>query len=166
MGQSVPLINSYKTKQIKIIENNKKYLSDFISLNEEWIKQYFELEYFDIDLAKNPYKIIEDDGYVFTILKEDEVVAVCALINHNNDTYELARMAVKNQYQGIGYGSILIETCLKKLNDIKAKKVFLVSNTKLKSAVALYKKYNFKIIKNEQHPIYKRANIEMELKIL
>jgi N-acetylglutamate synthase-like GNAT family acetyltransferase len=151
---------------MKIIENDKKYLHDFIFLNEEWIKRYFELEYFDIDLAKNPYQIIENGGYIFTVLKDNEVVAVCALINHNNDTYELARMAVKDQYQGRGYSSILIETCLEKLNNINAKKVFLVSNTKLEIAISLYKKYKFRSIKQEQHPIYKRANIEMELKIL
>jgi len=117
------------------------------------IKKYFELEYFDIDLAKNPYQIIENGGYIFTVLKD-------------NDTYELARMAVKDQYQRKGYGSVLIETCLEKLNNINAKKVFLVSNTKLEIAISLYKKYGFRIIKQEQHPVYKRANIEMELKIL
>ena len=62
--------------------------------------------------------------------------------------------------------SILIETCLEKLNNINAKKVFLVSNTKLEIAISLYKKYKFRVIKQEEHPVYKRANIEMELKIL
>lgn len=146
---------------MKIVENKKSHLKDFIKLNEEWIKKYFEIEQIDRDLAKNPYIIIEKGGYVFSIIDDDNVVGVCALMNNDGGIYELARMAVANQYQGKGYGSLLIEACLKKLKDINAKKVYLVSNTKLETAISLYKKYGFKIVSTGQHPIYKRANIEM-----
>ena len=147
---------------MKIVENEKKYLKDFIQLNKEWIQKYFEIEQIDIDLAENPYQIIEEGGYIFSIIENEKVIGVCALINNTNNIYELARMAVSNQYQGKGYGSLLIETCLKKLKDIDAKKVHLVSNTKLKTAISLYQKYRFNTVSIGQHPIYKRANIEME----
>ena len=150
---------------MEVIENKKIYLKEFIRLNEEWIQKYFEIEQIDIDLAENPYLIIEKGGYVFSIINDKKVIGVCALINNNNGIYELARMAVSNQYQGKGYGSVLIETCLKKLKDINAKKVYLVSNTKLETAINLYKKHGFYTISIGQHPIYKRANIEMELNV-
>jgi len=70
-------------------------------------------------------------------------------------------MAVSKKYRGNGYGTILIKTCIQKLKDIKAKEVYLVSNTKLKPAITLYEKYGFKITKNTQHSAYSRANITM-----
>jgi len=147
---------------MEIVENKKEYLKDFIQLNEEWIQKYFEIEQIDIELAENTYKIIEEGGYIFSIIEDKKVIGVCALINNTNDIYELARMAISNQYHGKGYGSLLMKTCLKKLKDINAKKVHLVSNTKLETAIGLYQKYGFTTVSIGQHPIYKRANIEME----
>jgi hypothetical protein len=51
-------------------------------------------------------------------------------------------------------------------NVADAKKVYLVSNTKLASAIGLYKKYGFQTVSEGQHPIYSRANIVMERHIL
>ena len=150
---------------MKIVENKKIYLKDFIRLNEEWIQKYFEIEQMDKDLAENPYLIIEKGGYVFSIIDDNNVIGVCALINNNNGVYELAKMAVSNQHQGKGYGSLLLETCLKKLKNINAKKVFLVSNTKLETAIGLYKKFGFDTVSIGQHHVYKRANIAMELDV-
>ncbi len=148
--------------KMKIVENQKKYLADFVRLNEKWISNYFEIEDIDRELASNPQKIIENGGYIFTLVLDNHVIGVCALFNEGNGVYELARMAVSQKHQGNGYGDVLIQTCLSKLSDINAKKVHLVSNTKLKSAISLYKKYGFNTISKKQHPVYSRANITME----
>ena len=147
---------------MEIVENQRKYLNDFIRLNEEWISTYFEIEDSDRDLAANPHKVINDGGYIFSLILEKEVVGVCALFNNGNSVYELARMAVSPKHQGKGYGEQLIKVCLSKLRDIKAKKVHLVSNTKLESAISLYKKHGFETVSIGQHPVYSRANITME----
>lgn len=110
---------------MKIVENKKEYLKDFIQLNEEWIQKYFEIEQIDIELAENPYKIIEEGGYIFSIIENKNVIGVCALINNTNGVYEVVRMAVSNQYQGKGYGSILIEACLKNSKISMLKKFIL-----------------------------------------
>ena len=149
---------------MKIHENNKEHLNDFIKLNEEWIYRYFSIEEADRKLAANPYKIIENNGYIFSIVEENEVIGVCALFNENNGVFELARMAVSPAHQGKGLGKALIETCISKAQEIKAKKIYLVSNTKLQSAVKLYKKSGFVTIQTGQHSVYSRANIVMELK--
>jgi N-acetylglutamate synthase-like GNAT family acetyltransferase len=101
-------------------------------------------------------------GYIFSLVSEGEVLGVCALFSEGSGTYELARMAVKPQHQGKGFGNALISACLAKLSEIGASKVYLVSNTKLESAIALYKKYGFKTVHEGQHPVYSRANIVME----
>lgn len=45
-------------------------------MNEAWIQKYFEIEQIDRILAENPYHIIENGGYVFTILKEESIVGL------------------------------------------------------------------------------------------
>jgi len=149
---------------MEIHENNKEHLTDFIKLNEEWISRYFTLEESDRKLAANPYKVIENHGYIFSLVEENQVIGVCALFNENNGVFELARMAVSPAHQGRGLGKALIETCISKAREINAKKIYLVSNTKLQSAIELYKKYGFVTIQTGQHPVYARANIVMELK--
>ncbi len=147
---------------MEIAVNDKNHLDDFIRLNEEWISTYFEIEEVDKALAANPAKIIDEEGYIFSLSSGSEVLGVCALFNEGNGTYELARMAVSPKAQGNGYGHKLILTSLSKLTEIGAKKVYLVSNTKLEAAIALYKKHGFKTVSEGQHPVYSRANIVME----
>jgi len=147
---------------LEIAENRREHLKDFIRLNEEWITTYFEIEDIDRKLAANPEKVIDDGGYIFSLMLKNEVIGVCALFNNGNGVYELARMAVSPNHQGKGYGNQLISVCLSKAKNLMAKKIYLVSNTKLTAAVSLYKKYGFKTIFIEQHPVYSRANITME----
>ena len=94
---------------MEIIENSEIYLKDFIRLNEEWIQKFFELEESDKALARNPKKIIDDGGYIFSLIHKGELVAVCALFNNNNGEYELARMATSPNHQGKGYSKKLME---------------------------------------------------------
>ena len=136
-------------------------MDDFVHLNEEWISTYLEVEAVDRALAENPFKIIEDGGYIFSLVSNNRVLGVCSLFYEGEGVFELARMAVSPDSQGKGYGNQLIEAALSKLSDIGAKRVYLVSNTKLKPAIELYKKYGFMTISEGQHPVYSRANIIM-----
>lgn len=146
----------------KIVENSEVHLADFIRLNEEWISHYFQLEETDRKLAAHPAQIMENGGYVFCLLSEQTVVGACALFNEGDGVYELARMAVSPAHQGKGYSNQLIEHCFAKLRALHARKVYLVSNTKLHAAISLYKKFGFVTVSEGAHPLYSRANIVME----
>ncbi|WP_196492465.1 GNAT family N-acetyltransferase [Psychrosphaera haliotis] len=148
-------------KAVVIKENQQELLEDFIRLNEEWISYYFEIEEVDRELAANPIKVIDNGGYIFSLIDEGEVKGVCALFNNGNGIFELARMAVSPSSQGKGFGKTLIEHALAKLTEIGAQQVYLVSNTKLTAAIELYKSYGFKTTSEGQHPVYTRANIVM-----
>jgi len=150
---------------MKIKENQVDHLDDFIRLNEEWITTYFQIEDIDKKLAANPKKIIDDGGYIFSLVVDKKVIGVCALFNNGNGVFELARMAVSKKYRGSGYGKELMEISIHKLKEIKAKEVYLVSNTKLKPAIALYEKHGFKQSNDSRHSAYSRANITMVQKI-
>nr|WP_315486465.1 GNAT family N-acetyltransferase [uncultured Undibacterium sp.] len=145
-----------------IIENSKEHLQDFIRLNEEWISHYFKIEETDKKLAANPYQVVDNGGFLFFLMSDNEVLGVCALFNEGDGVYELARMAVSPAHQGKAYSKRLMEHCLMKLKTIHAKKVYLVSNTKLEAAIHLYKNYGFQTVSEGPHPVYSRANIVME----
>lgn len=147
---------------MEIHENNKNHLNEFIQLNEAWIKKHFKIESSDIALSNNPSCIIENGGFIFSLVVNNSVVGVCALFHEGHDTYELARMAVTEEHQGKGYGKALINKCIEKAKELNAKKLYLISNTKLKPAISLYEKSGFKCKKLGQHPVYSRANIEMQ----
>lgn len=147
---------------MELVEDKKEYLDDFVRLNEEWISTYFKIEDVDRKLAANPYQVIENGGHIFSLVTEGEVIGVCALFNEGDGVYELARMAVSPNHQNKGCGDRLVLACLSKLPELKVKRLYLVSNTKLTAAIALYSKHGFKTLTLGQHPIYQRANIVME----
>jgi ribosomal protein S18 acetylase RimI-like enzyme len=151
---------------MQIVENQEKYLPDFIRLNEEWISRYFEIEDADRVLAAYPMKVIEDGGYIFSLVMGDDVIGVCALFNEGNGVYELAKMAVSAAHQGRGYGHLLMQATLSKLEALEARKVYLISNTRLDAALTLYRKHGFRTVSEGQHPKYSRANIVMERQLL
>lgn len=150
---------------MEIVENDIQYSDQFIQLNELWISTYFKIEEADRKLAANPNKIIDEGGYLFCLVLQQEVIGTCALINQKNAVYELARMTVAPEHRGKHYGQRLIQACLSKLKEIKAKEVYLLSNTKLKAAINLYKKYMFQTVYEGPHPTYSRANIIMKRNI-
>lgn len=147
---------------IAVLINQSEYLEEFVRLNEAWISRHFKIEEADIKLSANPAKIIEDGGYIFTLLATTEIVGVCALFKEQENSYQLARMAVAREHQGHGYGNILMDAAIAKLLELKAKRVYLLSNTILVPAITLYKKYGFMTVSEGQHPVYARCNIVME----
>lgn len=145
-----------------ILINKKQYLPEFIQLNEAWITHYFKLEDADRALASNPVKIIEDGGYIFSLVENDQIVGVCALFKDSDAVFQLARMAVMKEYRGKGYGDVLLNAALVKLREIQASRVYLLSNKILVPAINLYKKHGFTVLSEGQHPVYARCNIVME----
>jgi ribosomal protein S18 acetylase RimI-like enzyme len=77
-------------------------------------------------------------------------------------------MAVSVEFQGMGIGQALLDASIQWARKNKAKAVTLETNTKLASAVRLYKKAGFKIIpSDEAHPSkYARVDLVMKLDLL
>ncbi len=142
--------------------NNPAHFDDFIRLNELWISEHFSIEEADRELAANPGKVVSDGGYIFSLLDDERVVGVCALFQDSPQRYQLARMAVEPAARGNGYGNRLIEHALTHAKTLGAASIFLLSNTILQAAIALYKKHGFVTVSTGPHPVYARCNIVME----
>lgn len=150
---------------MKIHENNPEHFKAFIALNQNWIEEYFELEPVDLELARDPSKVIREGGTIFTLCVEDEVVATCALFKSSATEYELARMATKKSVRGKGYGRQVLNRAIEKARSLGATKIFLVSNTRLHPALHLYESVGFKTTHIGQDPFYRRADIRMEMEL-
>lgn len=156
-----------ESEMVQIIAYNDSYREVFKSLNEEWIKSYFDMEEADYKALDNPqHSILAQGGHIFVALYQQHPVGVCALIKMDDGHYdfELAKMAVSPKAQGKSIGFLLGQAALTKAKAMGAKKLYLESNTILKPAIGLYQKLGFKKIAGHTTP-YKRCNIQMALSL-
>lgn len=154
-----------ESKDVVIVPYEDKYLSAFVTLNREWITQYFEMEDEDFKVLNNPEEyILKSGGKIFVALYMDEPVGVCALHKIDEHTYEMVKMAVSPKAQGKSIGWLLGKAVVEEATRLGAYKVTLESNTILKPAIKLYEKLGFKKVASHPSP-FKRANIHMELNL-
>lgn len=151
-----------KPEVIAIVPYRKEYAVAIKELNYEWLLNYFSLEPGDIDSLNNPESyILDKGGYIFFALFNGIPVGTVSLLKTEDSIFELSKMAVASGYRGKGIGNQLMEYCLEFAVMKNFSKLILYSNTKLESAIRLYRKYGFYEVPLNSD-LYKRANIKME----
>ncbi|WZL72453.1 GNAT family N-acetyltransferase [Clostridiaceae bacterium 35-E11] len=152
-------------KSIEIISFEDRYHEDFKTLSYEWLKKYGLLEPEDERILNNPKEVIlNQGGHIFFAKYGEEVVGTVSLIKVDENTFEIAKFAVTETYQGLSIGKKLLEKCLQIAGDEKIQKIILYSNHALTSALALYKKFNFKEIPLDSRK-YMESDLKMELNL-
>lgn len=147
---------------VKIIDYKDELKEHIKRLNYEWLEKYFKVEPNDVVSLSEPQKeIIDKGGFIFYASYQDQIVGVVALLKITEGEYELAKMAVTNEYQGLKLGRFLMEHCIAFAEEKKMKKLVLYSNRQLGPAIHLYRNYGFVEIDLEPGH-YERANIKME----
>ena len=131
-------------------------------LNLEWLKKYFKVEEKDELVLSNPQEeIIDKGGLIFYARYNGEIIGTVSLMKVDNTTFELSKMAVSDQAQGLGVGNKLLTHCMAVAKENNIKKLFLYSNRILLPALHLYQKFGFTEV-----PLgdvsYERADIKME----
>jgi N-acetylglutamate synthase-like GNAT family acetyltransferase len=97
---------------IEIIPFEEEYATDFYNLNVAWLEKYFYVERYDKKVLSNPKKyVIEPGGFIFFAKYNNEIVGVVALINQKT-FFELSKMAVSPEYQGLKIGLSLMNFCV------------------------------------------------------
>ncbi len=148
--------------EVEIIEFSEELSEPIKTLNYEWLEKYFRVEEGDVKSLSNPQKyIIEKGGHIYYAKLDGEIVGTASLLKKTEIVYELGKMAVNENAQGHGIGTILIEHCLNFAKQKQITTLILYSNTILQSAIHLYRKYGFEEIELETG-LYERANIKME----
>ncbi len=152
---------------ITIVPYTAAYAKAFKELNQWWIEKYFAMEPLDHIALDNPRTyILEKGGHIMVALDEGVAVGVCALVKSELQgyDYELSKMGVAPNAHGKGIGYQLGMAIIAKAKALKAKNIYLESNSVLKPALHLYRKLGFKEVTGFPSP-YSRSDIQMGLEL-
>lgn len=143
-------IKDMQAEAVEITDFSPEYKDAFRKLNEEWLKKYFEVEEADARLLLHPEEeIIEGGGSVLFARLGDKIVGTAALLKLDDETYEIAKMAVTPKAQGKQVGRRLTEEAISKARGKGAKKIVLRTDNRLRAAVGLYRKLGFEAAPSE-----------------
>jgi putative acetyltransferase len=89
---------------VTVMPYREEFRSAFEQLNREWIETYFALEEADREIFRDPTaKVLAAGGQIFFVLEGNQVQGTCAVLRHNGEEFEIAKMAVAPSARGRGY---------------------------------------------------------------
>lgn len=148
----------------RIVTYQDELRPHFERLNRAWIEQHFVLEPPDLEVFRDPRRLIlEPGGEIFFVVDDGGVQGTCAVLPHGPGTFELAKMAVSETARGRGYGDLLLRAAIDFARAAGARRLMLVSNTLLAPAIRLYRKHGFVEVPIERQHGYERVDIQLEL---
>ena len=137
----------------------------FERLNKAWLEEYFFVEPVDKWVLENPDEaILSKGGKILFALDDDMVIGTVALRRIEPGTYEMTKMAVDKAQQGKGAGILLCKAAITTATEHGANMLLLYSNSRLTTAIAIYRKLGFLEVEMEQG-VYERADIKMEMRL-
>lgn len=150
---------------IEVAQFSPDLRQHFADLNREWIEKYFEMEDRERYVLSEPEEaIILYGGQIYFAKVNSLVVGTCALVNVDEHTMEISKMAVTEKFQGLGIGTLLMGHVLAVAKTAQLKELILYSNRQLKSAIRMYENFGFvEVPKTDFHS--KRSNIKMSLSL-
>jgi GNAT superfamily N-acetyltransferase len=155
-----------RSELIVILTYEDQHAAAFYRLNREWLEDHGLLEDGDLKQLERPREsILANGGEIFIAVMDDEVVGTCAVIPYDAGVVELAKLAVDKSVRGHGLGKRLTETALAWARSRGARKVILLSSTKLQAALRLYERLGFQYGSLPADPGYQTADIYMELSL-
>ncbi len=152
-----------------IVEYRPEYQEYFYDLNRAWLEEYFTLEPYDELVLRNPYEeIVQKGGKILFILVGGKVVGTLALIKHDENTLELAKMAVDKNFRVKGYGRRLLHAAIRKALCMGFDELILYTSRVLVAANSLYYSFGFldTQMSEEEKNIYQRSSFKMKINLL
>lgn len=148
---------------MEIIEYQEKYKKDFIQFNTDWIEDNFGyLETEDIDTFNHIEESLENGAMIYFAIEQEKVLATCMAKPLGNDgVWELCKLGSNKHIPHKGAGSAVFEASMNWALSHGAKKLFILSNSKLKTALHIYDKYGFREVKLDNYE-YDRGDIAFE----
>lgn len=154
------------TMQITFREFRPGDAAAFRRLNEQWIAKYFSFEEEDVKVLAHPEEhILQPAGRIYFAAFDGEIAGCCALIVNGERSYELAKMAVREDLRNQGIGKALLAHVIDAARKLGAHKLTLGTNHQLANAIHLYESVGFEQLDPatlEPSP-YKRADVFMEM---
>jgi len=138
----------------------------FRTLNEEWITRFFRIEPKDEEVLADPQgSILAAGGKILFAVVGDRCVGCCALLRMSDGEFEVAKMAVTSAHQGGGIGRKLLHATIEAARSAAARRLYLETNSRLKTAIRLYESIGFKRLAADRTTPspYARADVYMEM---
>ena len=107
--------------------------------------------------------VIDKSGEIFFAVFDQEVIGTAAMIPVSDKVFELAKMAVRKDFQGRGVGKLLLKRCISFAKERNALEIFLLTNDILKPALNLYLSSGFVLNDEYDDERYERGNTKMHL---
>jgi putative acetyltransferase len=156
-----------EVRDIEIVPFAAEHGDAFYALNRAWLDAHGLYEPPDEpQLADPENEIIVPGGAVFIALRDGEVVGTSAVAPHGADEVELLKLTVSESARGSGLGRRLVERCIEYARHTSARRMVLVSSTKLGAAVRLYESLGFAHRPVPATVPYATADVYMELELL
>jgi len=148
---------------LRIVAYAPEYRQAFHDLNIWWIERWFEPEPIDLEVLQDPEgTLLEPGGEIWFAVSDDGVIGACGLKAHADDVYELTKLGVDPQAQGLGAGQALCEHVIARFVARGGRLLFLDTNAVLEPATKLYEKLGFEITTPPEPRHYARSNVYME----
>ncbi len=148
---------------VEIISYQKEHQPWFEKLNRDWIEKFFWMEPIDFAVLQHPEEhILKYGGTIFMGSFNNEIAGTAAVKFVEPGVYEFTKMAVDEKFQGKKIGKAIAEAAIEWCRKSGANRIILYSNTKLETAIAMYRKLGFVEIPLDGP--YKRSNIKMEVR--
>lgn len=145
-----------------LIEYDAKYKEDFIQFNKDWIIDNFGfLEDEDIKTFEKIEEELENGAMIYFVIEGDTALACCMAKPMKNGDWEICKLASNKNRPHKGCGSTAFEAAIQWAINHGAKRLFILSNSRLKAAIHIYEKFGFKEIKLNNYE-YERGDIAFE----
>ena len=147
--------------EVRILPFAPRYAADFKRLNLEWLQKFFRVEPIDEQVLSSRQDIIREGGAIFVARRDRSIVGTCALLSEGNGVYELSKMAVTADCQGLGIGRKLLAAGIGAFQARRGRRLFLETNSALKPAIRLYESVGFEHAASPHASTYERADVYM-----
>ena len=112
----------------------------------------------DLDITDISKYYMDNNGDFEVVEFRGNIIGSYGIYKINEETCELRKMYLKQNFQGLGLGNIMIENSIKMAKSLGYKRITLQTNSLLYKAIKLYKKYGFEDLDEE---VCSRCDIAM-----
>ncbi len=154
-----------ESRGMRIVPFEERFRQDFIDFNTDWIVSHFgSLEEHDKEAFEKIDEELSNGAMIFFAVEVDKALAACMAKPVDRMTWEICKLASNKNLPHKGAGSVVFEASMNWALNHGARRLFLISNRKLKPALHIYKKFGFKEVKLEDYG-YVRGDIAFEYRI-
>ena len=142
-----------------VVDYESRHRAYFEQFNAEWLNDHFRVEAVDQAMFDDPEgAILSRGGHILMGYLGARCVGTCALIQREPGVFELAKMGVTKQARGKHVGRALVEASIARAVAVHAKRLYLATNSRLSTAIALYGRLGFVVTRTGPDPIYERVD--------